>query len=505
MGTFGSYRGDFKIPNDKKEQFVADAMKLIHFGGMMQFANASLFGKKVTLLKKAEADELGEVDLRYNYFEDMNWEDAGLYTRYPRLYSGKIGGFEYCDVITAINCLFDLYNEDFGYPEINGEIIYELNYYGWINHVLGRDYNMSHRLNIWDFFEKYYISKIRNYDRDEPFRSLKHALEFIPREYYKGIDGRDLADIAYVIEGTKSLDNEKLKEGTYPYDVWTLREAIREYHKNNKGRSAAKRLYDLLKLDRTAREAIEDESLQSIAKLSLTMSARIIAILAAEEFNSNFYKLWSKLREHAYTDENIPSYVDEEVKAMRERYKSIPVEKISTEEFLGHDDRILFMDYEGKLENYPKYVLSGDDRAYWWDGSDEVVFSEKMQKWLTQLADRHRQLVEEESDEPVNDMKFLEELLTVLQEANDKYKRIFAFAEMFYEFMMNKDKKEIRAAVKLLKALVEENEEYAKLTENMMNWDMANRKRTFNTGRLRIKRYLAVMANRKLREKYFGF
>ena len=37
------------------------------------------------------------------------------------------------------------------------------------------------------------------------------------------------------------------------------------------------------------------------------------------------------------------------------------------------------------------------------------------------------------------------------------------------------------------------------------SWDLTSRNVTHNAGRLRLKRYLAVMANKKLREKYFGF
>ena len=37
------------------------------------------------------------------------------------------------------------------------------------------------------------------------------------------------------------------------------------------------------------------------------------------------------------------------------------------------------------------------------------------------------------------------------------------------------------------------------------DWDSTNRKVTFNRGRVIMKRYLAVMANVKLRKRYFSF
>ena len=54
--------------------------------------------------------------------------------------------------------------------------------------------------------------------------------------------------------------------------------------------------------------------------------------------------------------------------------------------------------------------------------------------------------------------------------------------------------------------IAEENREEGKIIEKARSsWDITSRNVTHNIGRLRLKRYLAVMANKKLREKYFGF
>ena len=48
--------------------------------------------------------------------------------------------------------------------------------------------------------------------------------------------------------------------------------------------------------------------------------------------------------------------------------------------------------------------------------------------------------------------------------------------------------------------------EDGKIIEKARNkWDMVSRNVTHNIGRLRLKRYLATMANVKLRKRYFGF
>ena len=57
-----------------------------------------------------------------------------------------------------------------------------------------------------------------------------------------------------------------------------------------------------------------------------------------------------------------------------------------------------------------------------------------------------------------------------------------------------------------IQELADENKSSGKVIEHCKGpWDLCVRKVTFNLGRLRIKRYLAMMANKKLRRKYFDF
>ena len=96
--------------------------------------------------------------------------------------------------------------------------------------------------------------------------------------------------------------------------------------------------------------------------------------------------------------------------------------------------------------------------------------------------------------------------MKLLKDIDNKYHRIFAFADMFYEFLNHSDQSEYQAAIELLKALAEENEEAGRLPENAERyWSMLEYKSVHNIGRLRIKRYLSLLANKKLRQKYLEF
>lgn len=179
-------------------------------------------------------------------------------------------------------------------------------------------------------------------------------------------------------------------------------------------------------------------------------------------------------------------YAPQQLIAERKKLVEEPIPPVRTSEFLGQN--------------------SDDDRLYWWDGTDEVVLSEEMDEWLKSLALSHKEISENMAGEPGNTDEFLKDFLMLLVEIDQYYKRIFPFQNMFYEFLQNGSKTEYRAAVKLLKKLSDENREEGKIIEKAGSyWDCTSRNVTHNAGRLKLKRYLSVMANRRLREKYFGF
>lgn len=96
--------------------------------------------------------------------------------------------------------------------------------------------------------------------------------------------------------------------------------------------------------------------------------------------------------------------------------------------------------------------------------------------------------------------------MKLLKEIDNKYHRIFAFSQMFYEFIDNSEQPEYQAAIELLKVLEVENEEVGKLPDNAERyWSMLESEHVHNIGRLRIKRYLSLLANKKLRKKYLDF
>jgi hypothetical protein len=168
---------------------------------------------------------------------------------------------------------------------------------------------------------------------------------------------------------------------------------------------------------------------------------------------------------------------------------------------------MLFYDTPEELKGKPNYYISDDDRMYWWDGTDEVRISDETDTWIRELAYRHKQIAETLVDQaPDSPLDFLRTMIELLDKIRVYYRRIYAFQTMFYEFINCSGEKEYRAAIALLRELYEENKEDGKIIETIRgSWDLASRNVTHNIARIRIKRYLSVIANTKLRKLYFGF
>jgi len=331
MGTFGGYTGNMVISEQQKERFAKQVEKILNYGGMMQFEQISMYGYDMGLLKPVEIHFGEKVYFHYNYFEDDAWERAGFDADNADFWSNKIGSSEFCDVVTAVHFLYEVYDEGLGYVEINGDAVNNTKYVGWLNHLLKENFSMKKRLS--------------------------------------------------------SKEHQELSER--------------------------------------------------------------------------------------------------------------PIPPVRTSDFLRQVGLYAF---------YGDYCISDDDRLCWWDGSDEVIISERADEWLRILAGRHKEIMEQVTDECSDKTDFFKDFLTLLVDIDKYYGRIFPFQSMFYEFIQNGGRKEYKAAVELLKIIANENKEEGKTIEKIMyRWDLTNRNITHNIGRLRLKRYLAVMANRKLRKKYFGF
>lgn len=505
MGTFGGYIGSMRIAEEKKELFVKQMSRLLNLGGMMQFEEISMYGHDMGLLKPIEIFPGGKVYFHYNYFEDDSWETACFESDSCILWSEKIGWAEFGDVIIAGYTLYEAYDEEGGMAEVNGDIVESSSYMGWINNILGTSFSMKNRFKLWEKAEECAFCRIES-GYNEAF--TESVLEtFIPDDLKYAAGGIELADLLYIIKGTSSLCNKDVIDGSYPADILNCKRVLKNYFQSSIENSV-ENLWDFLKKTYDLREKESDKQLKDIAEMSLFIPARVFIYLTAEIKDLEFWKIWRELKDFVYNDEHMKKYVSDELLQWRRAEQEKPIKPVATSSFLGQNEAFTFFKTPEEVEGISDYFISDDDRLYWWDGTDEVKISEETDKWLKELGQQHRDLIEKGNYEEVKS-DFLNFFLLTISEIDDYYKRIYPFQSMFYEFVQNGNQKEYVVAIVLLKKLAD-SEKYRKTGEvikylRKSGWSMTSKKIKCNYARIHLKRYLSVMANKRLRERYFGF
>lgn len=500
MGTFASYNGNMDIPEEKRKIFTEQMLKILNYGGMLQFEKVNIYGKQIALIKPPEPDEDGNVEFHYNYFEDDAWESAQFNTKDATLYTGKIGSDEFNWAIRAAYSLYEAYDEGVG-RALQDMTEVDAGYaIGWINHILGTDFTVKNRFRLWEYFEKENLL-----DGNTSNISIGTIVRSVPSTQYKGLGGIEFADICYILEGTKDLEEEILIKGSYPETILKAKRALQEYYdKNEHHEERQQQLWNLLTMTYEERSNVNNE-LGTIANLSLRLPARVFVYLTAELLGSNFWELWQKLRMDVYLDEDVSGYASNELIEKREKFREALPEEVPTVDYFYNDGIFTFWGTPDSLKGKPNYYISNDERAYWWN-EEEDFFSDGMKEWLTDLGKQHKELLTEIPSSEIEKEGFLQEIVNVLFELNDHYKRVYAYRDMFYEFLMNSKDMNYYAAIKLLKRLSDENKENGKIINVIRgSWSIESKNVIFNAGRRRMKRYLAVLANKKLRKKYFGF
>lgn len=493
------YKGRMVVPDDKRELFTEQMMKVFYYGGMMSFDDVKLYGHEISLLCPVKKTYGKEVRFHYNYFQDNAWETVEYDEKGNRLWSGKVSSNEFLDVMAAAYMLYELYSDEAGAVMVDGDILDGGEAVGWLNQILKTEFTREKRLDrLWELGEKLGLESADG-DYDAP--DVRKIMELIPEGLRFAAGGTDLADLIYIANGTECLCGKE-PDGTYPAEVYHCKMALRKYFEK-KGESGIDDLWALVKMEWKEREAVTDPAWKEIVGYTEFLPARVIVFLTAELIGREFWKEWAKLREHVYHDEMRKVYAAPEILKFREKKRREPAAPLRTSDFLRQDGFFAFFDTPKELKGRSNYYISDADRLYWWDGSDEVEIPEETDQWLRKLGERYRKLLEVQETENVD---FLEYFFGLLEQINEFYKRVFPFQEMFYDFLQNDSRREYRAALKLLEELDQENREDGRIIEKLSgSWDLNSYNVTHNAGRMRMKRYLAVLANRGLREMYFGF
>lgn len=490
MGTFAGLYGNCKIPEDRKDEFTELVMQLLYHGGMMQFEEIRFQRRQIHVLHPFEFNEKGYAGGYFNYIDDDSWEDIGYNRNTGRFYSSKIGGTAFYETVTAIYILHEIFSDYTCVANVNGRIFSGRPYLAWMNTVLSGSYTNKRALDP--------LALLEHIHNDNPdclnYITVKDLLSFTNRgsdsDYYR------LMAALHILMGSEDFDAF--------FEDMDSREQPSEYQFNKKyiqplksmGLDALLELCFLNETDKLEKFSSAEGILRSYIFKTMVIHPASIVKSLSEVFEEDFWELWNiwKNRADLY---NI---------AMESNPEPAPVtDTVYTCNMMDTDDShpSFWHVHRNPSENYH---LSDDDLLYYWTPEkDTVQISPHVEQWLYTLKEQ-LYTIAEKNGAALTYREYWQKLTDLLYECENYYQRIYAFESMYYDFLEHSDLPAYQAAVSLLEAIMQENKEAGSIIEKRTGcWELCDRNITFNPGRMTVKRYLAVMANKELRLKYLGF
>lgn len=503
MSTYANYLGNMKLPSEKQKEFNERMLRILEQGGMMTFENLSLCGYQLSLIHPPRPDQNGKLNFNYNYFGDSFMENAAYDCSISRLTTGQIGRYESNWVICAAYLLYEFYAEDYGLVTVDGEILDAACYIGWLNHLFHEKWTNARLSDLWELYEALY-----GY---EPKRRAAMMEQLILPAQGVHFNTHSLLAFLYVekdFDGFRRLlsgssENASAADGSILYSIGRLSDALQTVKKTGlrPARDEVSHLLGLLSFDDTEEllhKLPEDSPYFQFLFHSAALPPQIAVKEIAAAYETDFWELWNRAGKGIYSSRR---------KRRREceQEKCSPVPPMDTASFLKVSDKELCFQSTPDIGRIP--YTSDDDRAYYWkaDASNDVHFSGNMKLWIASLKERLDILVKNGIElRPASE--FFAYMLGLLDRANRLYQRIFAFTDMLSDYAAHPGLPRYQASMVLFEQLIEENLSAGSLITGVRcGWELADRSLTFNAGRLTIKRYLAVLANRDLRRESLGF
>lgn len=494
MGAFNGLLGSLQVKEEHLEPLKHDLLKLMTAGGMVGIVVLNIFDKEIYLYKDLKFDEKLESRFHYNYLSDESWESA--YICDEGVASDKVGCSLFAKVIYAGYTLCSLYSETYCVPHANYTIYPPKVAIAWINQVLKRNYRYKGIGNFWKLCDSIYSSGWAWEEMIKAmaaYREKNHSMSQIMTCFYAN-EGINIADKA-VLE----YDKEKpLQCLTFMQLIQALKDEISLYKAEN---SDIQILLDVVCMSREEKIHAANSNTklkERLISLMLLLNAVVVLKAIAEEYEQEFWQLWGKYREKIQDWTNLE---DDNLEIQED------VGVISTPDYLEFLDSCYIWCSNELVKKEARKNLINDDLLYYYKDEEPISFSEDLESWFVVLRNRHREICENNPNGIYQPMEFTDKFVAILAEAETRYHRVAAFEKMFFEFNVLCQDIKHQAAIKLLEELIAENLVVIEKYEPYFNkcWDFLHPNLILNDGRRCIKRYLALLANKELRNKVLGF
>ena len=450
MGTYLGYFGDRTIPEDRREEFTRRVLTILDQGGMMDLEEVSMFGKKIWLMKPLQIQPGREsITFCYNYFENDIWETAGYRLDTCRFYTNKVGWLQFDMVCSAVYVLYEFYAKSFGMANRDDHVYDAREIIGWLNYLFGEHYTNCRATDLWRIYQL-----LPDHRKDDDLLSL------LP-----GDASMDAISTLIYLAATRENHKEDWKqlitvpphgpeEITLPDCIRIAENALKDLKAFDET-SEKEKLEQLKNVLKTGDQKVSPEIpklCRFIGGISSMLPVEITAKLVADTFSLDFPTLLEELQPYARDVRELWNYQD--------RQPPKPVPPVDTASFLGCSD---------------------DDRAWWWRPDGDVHFSDEMTIWLSQCRTELETLANQEP--LLHGTEPLKLLIETLYDIQEQHRYVFAFREMFYDFVAHSELPMVQAAIRYLRQLSEQESDSS----------------------VSLRRYLAVLGNLPLREKVFGF
>lgn len=461
MGTFLGCAGTPHIPENRQEEFQQRILRLLREGGMMCDESVEMFGKRITLLHAPELREDGRLWFNYNYYENDCWEDAGIYK--GSLFSNKVGWRHFCRVMAAAYVLEERSSDTPCFSDLRDADIPHWYTLGWLKYLFGEKLPLENP-SLWDTYV--FLKNAGRYDRYGD--SWDNILMRNARTFW---DWMNILAIKTVEHGTEETLQEIEKynaekaaagEGNDSPSLHASYAGLLAYVKkilerlpgaeDDQLQLSMKYLThpDKSALLAMAKDKREPEELRLVPFMECYLPRQIVVKAMAEIYHRDFWELWEQAKK-GYAYHFYQEVAGEGQKA---------IEPIPTDVYLH---------------------LTPDEKLFCLSPEEMETLSPETRAWLEELKSRFDENLHTPKPWP-DSLSFQRSMLETLYGVRARNARIWAFRDMFYEFLSNWEQPTYQSMWKIFEEMAAKEE----------------------TDTSHLRQYLALLANLPLREAVFG-
>lgn len=509
MGTFARLlkKDGAKIPQDKYWKFRDCVERLFQAGGMMEIRTVQLCEKQVYTVRPAVMYGDG-IHIRYNYYEDNCWEDAGFDQGSCSIYSGEMSHNQFYSVMMAAYILEELFLESPAIPMVNGKLldsgfVDSSVYMGWI-HYLFPELDLPKNRDLWGIFEMMHEQEhqewnyvnLTSYDWEKLANDRNGVLGAIEIEAV--MHGAEKLLALFIEEESEKIENNNF--GNPLVCLVKFKEEVDKYKKES-SLNEKEQLSLILDIFHAYYDHGEErleiyERYRAVVPIDMLLFAVLsdapafVVKILAEIYDKEFWELWDSFKDTAGRKYH--------------RRTTAKIEPVTTSDFLK---------------------ISPDDMILFWEGGGDIIFSDDLQEWFKYLKGEYDKYKENEFrvNEPVS------WIVELMEYAYENYYCIAAIESFLHESIEHRHDDRYHILWKLYDDMLHDpkmEEEGSVIFVSDIpkykpigmyyldgkvhrylrkSWDFMCKDEKFNKARTTFRRYMALVANQELRKQVFGF